>query len=127
MRQLATLILTLLTLTSFSQVKDSADSTNYIFVSEPMPSYPGGHAEMIKFIKKNLKYPRNSGTVQGKVYVEFVVNENGSLSDFRIAKGLVDSFDNSALQMVKKMPNWIPAKRDNKPIRTKMVIAVSFD
>jgi periplasmic protein TonB len=127
MRQLTTIILTLLTLTSFGQDKDSTDTTNYIFVSEPMPSYPGGHAEMIKFIKRNLKYPRDSRTVQGKVYVEFVVNENGSLSDIRVVKGLVDSLDNSALEIVKKMPKWIPAKRDDKPIRTKMVIAISFD
>src|SRR6187549_2263182 len=120
MRQLPTIILTLLTLTSFAQDKDSTDTTNYIFVSEPMPNYPGGHAKMIKFIKRNLKYPRDSRTVQGKVHVEFVVNENGSLSDFRVVKGLVDSFDNSALETVKEMPKWIPAKRDDKPIRTKM-------
>jgi hypothetical protein len=99
MRQLTTIILTLLTLTSFGQEKDSVDSINYIFVEEPMPSYPGGHAKMIKFIKKNLKYPKDSRTVQGKVYVEFVVNDTGSLSDFRVVKGLANSFDNSALEM----------------------------
>jgi outer membrane biosynthesis protein TonB len=81
MRRLTTIFLTLLTLTSFGQDKDSTDTTNYVFVSEPMPSYPGEHAEIIKFIKRNLKYPRESRTIQGKVYVEFVVNENGSLSD----------------------------------------------
>jgi protein TonB len=127
MRQLTIIILTLLTLSSFGQDKDSTVSTNYVLVNEPMPLYSGGHAEMTKFIKKNLKYRRDSRTVRGKVYVEFVVNENGSLSDFRIVKGLVDSFDNSALETVKKMPNWIPAERDNKPIRTKIVIPITFD
>jgi protein TonB len=92
-----------------------------------MPGYPGGPTEMITFIKKNLKYPRDSSTVQGKVYVEFVVNENGSLSDFKVVKGLVDSFDNNALETVKKMPKWSPAKRDDKPIRTKIVISITFD
>jgi periplasmic protein TonB len=127
MKYLTVTILSLLTLTSFGQDKDSVNSTEYVFVSEPMPSYPGGHAEMNEFIKRNLKYPKDSGTVQGKVYIEFVVNENGSLSDFRVVKGLVDSFDNSALKTVKKMPNWIPAKRDNKPVRTKIVIPITFD
>lgn len=127
MRQLTTIILALLTLTSFGQEKDLVDSTNYIFVTEPMPSYPGGHSEMLKFIKENLKYPRDSKTVQGKVYVEFVVNDNGSLSDFRVVKGLADSFDNSALETVKKMPNWIPAKKDNKPIKTKIVVPITFN
>lgn len=127
MRQLPTIILTLLTLTSFGQEKDSVDSTNYIFVEEPIPSYPGGHAEMIKFIKKNLKYPKDSGMVRGKVYVEFVINDTGSLSDIRVVKGLTDSFDNSALETVKNMPKWIPAKRDDKPIKTKMILAITFD
>ena len=86
MRQLTSIILTFLTLTSFGQDKDSTDTTNNIFVSEPMPSYVGGHGEVIKFIRKNLKYPRDSRTAQGKVFVEFVVNENGSLSDFELSK-----------------------------------------
>ena len=92
-----------------------------------MPSYPGGHAAMMKFIKKNLKYPRDSKTVAGKVYVGFVVTDDGSLSNFRIVKGLVDSFDNSALEVVKKMPKWIPARRDNKAVATEMVIPITFD
>jgi TonB family protein len=127
MRLPITIILALVTLTSFGQVNDSTYSSNCIFVTEPMPSYPGGHSEMMNFIKKNLEYPRDSRTVQGKVYVEFVVNETGSLSDFKIFKGLADSFDNSALETVKKMPKWIPAERNGKSIKTKMVVAISFD
>jgi protein TonB len=127
MKYLTFTILVLLALTSYGQDKDSVHSIVCIFVSEPLPNYPGGYAEMNEFIKRNLKYPKDSRTVQGKVYIEFVVNENGSLSDFRVARGLVDSFDNSALETVKKMPNWIPAKKNNKPIRTKMVIPIAFD
>lgn len=99
---------------------------NYIFIEEPMPMYPGGHAAMMKFIKKNLKYPRDARTVKGNVYVGFVVGENGSLSDFRIVKGLADVFDNSALAVVKKMPKWIPARRDNNPVKTEMVVRITF-
>ena len=127
MRKLTTTILTLMTLTLFGQEKDSLHSTDHILVSEPTPSYPGGHAEMIKFIKNNLKYPNDSKTTQGKVYVEVVITEEGSLTDFRVVKGLTDAFNNSALEVVKKMPNWIPAKRDNKPIQTKMLIPITFD
>src|SRR5687767_6612365 len=126
MRQLTIVILTLLTGTSFGQDKDSIDSNRIILVTEPVPGYPGGYAEMNNFIRKNLKYPKDSRTVKGKVFIEFVVNEDGSLSDFRVVKGLAESFDNSALAIVKKMPDWIPAKRDNKAIRTKMVIPITF-
>lgn len=126
MRQLTTILLTLLTLTSFGQEIDSTNSIACVFVSEPMPSYPGGLAEMDRFIKKNLKYPKGM-CVEGKVYVEFIVNENGSLSDFKVVKGLTDPFNNSALETIKKMPNWIPAKRDNQAIRTKMIIPITFN
>ena len=127
MRQLTIVILTLLAVTSFGQDKDSVDSNRTIFVTDPMPSYPGGNAEMNSFIKKTLRYPKDSIDVKGKVFIEFIVNEDGSLSDFRVVKGLVESFDNSALEAVKKMPDWIPAKWDNKTIRTKMVIPITFD
>ena len=61
MRQLTILILTLSTLTSFGQDKDSV---NYIFVEEPMPSYPGGLVEMKNFIKTNLNTQRTGGVVR---------------------------------------------------------------
>ena len=82
---------------------------------------------MGNFFKKNLKYPRGTRTVKGKVFIEFIVNEDGSLSDFRILRGLGEPFDSSALATIKKMPNWIPATRDNKPILSKMIMPVAFD
>jgi protein TonB len=69
----------------------------------------------------------DSKGVKGKVFIGFIVNVDGSLSDFKIVKGLADPFDKSALETLKKMPNWIPAKQNNKPIRTKMVMPVWFD
>ena len=129
MRQpiIAISILVLITSNALGQDKDSLHANETIFVSEPQPSYPGGYVEMSKFFKKNLKYPKDSRTVKGKVFIEFIVNVDGSLSDFKILKGLGEPFDSSALETIKKMPNWIPAKRDNKPILSKMVMPVTFD
>lgn len=129
MRQLTIVISILIFITSntFGQDKDSLDASDIIFVSEPQPSYPGGYVEMGNFLKKNLKYPRVPRTVKGKVFIEFIVNVDGSLSDFKILKGLGEPFDTTALETIKKMPNWIPAKRDNKPILSKMVMPVAFD
>lgn len=119
-------ILILITSNAMTQDQDSLETSETIFVSEPQPSYPGGYVEMNNFFKKNLKYPKDSRTVKGKVFIEFIVNVDGSLSDFRILKGLGEPFDACALETLKKMPNWIPAKRDNKPILTKMVMPVAF-
>jgi len=127
MRQLIIITLTLLTVTSFGQVKDSVDSIKIIFVTESMPEYPGGNNEMFKFLKKNLKCSKDSKDTKGKVYIGFTVNKDGSLSDFKVVKGLAESLDNCALETVKMMPNWIPAKSDNKPIQVKMVLPITFD
>src|SRR5262245_31118701 len=126
MRPLITLVLILPTLTSLGQDKDSTNSTEYIFITESTPSYPGGQAQMNNFIRHNLSTPRGYRKVQGKVFIEFVVNEDGSLSDFRVVKGLADALDKSALRTVMMMPKWIPAKRDDKPIQTKMIIPITF-
>ena len=129
MRQpiIAISILILITSNVLGQDKDSLYANEIIFVSEPQPSYPGGYVEMGNFFKKNLKYPRDSRTVKGKVFIEFIVNVDGSLSDFKILKGLGEPFDSSALETIKKMPNWIPAKRDSKSISSKMIMPVAFD
>jgi len=127
MRPLTSIILILLTLTSFGQDIASTNPTEEeIFITEPMPSYPGGQAQMNNFIRHNLSTPRGYRKVQGKVFIEFVVNEDGSLSDFRVVKGLADALDKSALRTVMMMPKWIPAKRDDKPIRIKITIPVAF-
>src|SRR5688572_19413225 len=98
MRLLIFVILALITVPSLGQEKNSADTV--IFISEPMPSYPGGVAEMQRFIKQNLRYPAGTEDVQGKVYVEFAVNEDGSISDVRIVKGLTEPYNNNAMAVV---------------------------
>ena|SRR6187549_1059183 len=127
MRQLTTIILICFTLTSFGQDKDSTETTNYVFISDPMPSYPGGVIEMDKFIKDNLIYPKNPRKLKEKVFVSFNVNEDGSLSDFFIVKGVGEPFDSIAIETLKKMPHWIPATNGTRPFRTKYVLPVKFD
>jgi TonB family protein len=104
------LVLSMLMPTLHAQDKDSVKSTQHIFIEEPAPTYPGGHSETIKFIKKHLKQPTKSNSNQGKVYIGFVVNADGSLANLTVMRGLGAPFDGIALEIVKKMPNWIPAR-----------------
>lgn len=127
MRHLIIILLVFAAMTTFGQNKDSTDTTKIILISEPMPSYPGGHAEMNNFIKHNLLRPRGSRKIKGTVYIEFIVNLDGSLSSFKVVKGLMKTFDDSALRTVMMMPHWIPAEKDNKPVQTKVVIPIKFD
>jgi TonB family protein len=120
------LLLVLTTQNAFAQT-DSVESTSVILVTEPIPHFPGGYATLNKFMRKNLAHPKQTPRIHGRVLVEFVVNKDGSLSDFRVVKGLSESYDASALDMVRKMPAWIPARMDGVPTTTKMVLPVTFD
>lgn len=69
MSQLSILILTFWCVTSYSQHKDSVNSGTSIFISDPVPSYPGGIEEMFRFISKNLYYEKDPRGIEGKVFV----------------------------------------------------------
>lgn len=127
MRRLTTIILICFTLTSFGQDKDSTETTNYMFVSDPMPSYPGGIDSLGTVIKRNLKYSKGKVDYAGVVYVEFVVTEDGSTTDFKVVKGLCDICDKNAIETLKKMSKWTPAMVNDKPIRTRLILPVKYD
>jgi protein TonB len=88
----------------------------------------GGYSVFYKFVKKKMKYPpraRRMG-IEGKVFVEFVVNEDGSLVDVKVIKGIGAGCDEEAARVVKSHPNWNPGKQRGVPKRQKMTIALVF-
>jgi periplasmic protein TonB len=88
--------------------------------------YVGGAEAMTKFISTNVKYPKNS-KLEGKVYVEFVVNEQGGIQDVKVLRGLDKEFDDISVNLIKKMPNWIPASDEKgNPISSKMILPINF-
>lgn len=82
---------------------------------ETQPEFPGGQNALVKFINQNLKITPNIAGRNGKVFVSFIVNEDGSLTDITILKGLCDVCDENSLEVFKKMPKWIPGKLNGKP------------
>src|SRR5215813_5708205 len=126
MKRLTSIILLLLALISYGQDKGSIDSTTHIFVTDPMPSYPGGIDSLMTFIKRNVKYPKGRVDYAGVVYVSFIVNEDGSSTDFKIVKGLCEPCDKNAIEVLEKMKKWIPAMVNEKPAKTRMVIPVKY-
>ena len=80
---------------------------------------------MLRFFGKNLMHPEHE-YVEGTVYVSIMVNEDGSLSDFTIVKGVSDQCDQSAIGIFKKMPKWIPAKQGDKPVKVRMILPLKF-
>ncbi len=104
---------------------DVEDNSVYTFVEEN-PMYQGGWEEMNKWISQNLKFPKDNADVQGKVFVSFVVEKDGSLSDIKIVQGLKPNYDDEAIRLVKMMPKWKPGRQNGKFARVKSTIPVIF-
>jgi len=97
-------------------------------IVEQMPEFPGGQAKMFKFISKNIKYPamaRENG-ISGTVFVMFVVNEDGAISDVQVRRGIGGGCDEEALRVVKKMPKWNAGKQRGKPVKVSFTLPIKF-
>lgn len=97
---------------------------------EKMPSFKGGEAAMMKFIRKNIKYPeleRNAG-ISGTCYVGFVVEKDGKITNARILRGLPNGpgCDKEALRVVNKMPKWKPGLQNGKPVRVQFNLPIKY-
>ena len=111
------------------EVSNNGPDENGVYsMVEDMPEFPGGMQGLVTYMGKNLEYPKNAreNNIQGRVMVSFVVNEDGHLSDFSIAKSANDELDNEALKMAKSMPNWKPGSKDGKPVKVRYTIPVNF-
>lgn len=95
---------------------------------EEMPEFPGGDAEMMKWLTKNVVYPSiaSENGIQGRVMVGFVVERDGSVSDVKILRGVDPSLDKEAMRVVKAMPKWKPGMQTGKPVRCRFTIPVNF-
>ncbi len=90
----------------------------FTYVSQ-MPEFPGGNAAWNDFLSKNLRYPEfaKENNIQGRVTVKFVVNENGSVSDVSVVKGIGGGCDEEAIRVIKKVPSWKPGKNNGVPVK----------
>jgi len=97
-------------------------------VVEDAPMYPGGDEARMKFLRDNLKYPqlaRESG-IDGTVYIEFIIEVNGSISKPVIKRDIGGGCGDEALRVVKAMPKWAPGKQRGKAVRTQFVLPIKF-
>jgi periplasmic protein TonB len=89
----------------------------------PMPEYPGGEEALYAYLKKSLRYPPGK---QGKVFVGFIIEADGSLNDIGILKGSDPLLDQEALRVVNEMPSWKPGQQDGKPVRVRYSLPINF-
>ena len=112
------------------QVEDeeSAEEQQIFIVVESMPEFPGGEPALHRYLGENIKYPqmaKESG-IQGRVFVTFVVERDGSVTDVKVLRGIGGGCDEEAVRVVKGMPKWSPGKQRGKPVRVQFNLPVKF-
>jgi protein TonB len=93
-----------------------------------MPRFPGGDAALMQFLSKNIKYPKEAENAkqEGRVIANFVVEEDGSVSNVKVVHGVAPLLDAEALRVLGLMPRWEPGQQNGKPVRVKYTVPITF-
>lgn len=98
-------------------------------VVEQDPEFPGGVEALYKFVQQNIKYPQlaKENNITGRVFVQFVVEKDGSVSNVRAARDIGGGCGAEAVRVVKSMPKWTPGKQRGKAVRAAYTLPVNFN
>lgn len=102
---------------------------NQVFTAvEQMPQFPGGDAELMKYLSTHIKYPQMAmeNNVQGQVLVQFVVQKDGSIGEVKVVRSKDPDLDKEAVRVVKTLPNFIPGKMNGQPVNVWYTLPVRF-
>lgn len=103
---------------------------NDIFEDADIPAkFVGGYPEMVKFIVSKIEYPDDAKRFgdEGTVYVSFIVEKDGSVSNVAIERGVTEELDREAKRIVRSFPNWIPGEYQYRKVRTRVRLPITFD
>lgn len=99
---------------------------------EPFPikeaEYNGGYIEMVNFINNNMNFPQDAIDmgIQGRVYISFVVEKDGSVSNVQVERGIFKSIDREATRIVRSFPTWKPGEMPTGKVRTRVRLPITF-
>lgn len=108
--------------------KTPEEDTKVFNSVEQMPQFPGGDAELLKWISSHIKYPAIAmeNNVQGRVVVQFVVTKNGSIGEVKVVRGKDPDLDKEAVRVVKTLPNFIPGKMNGQAVNVWYTLPINF-
>lgn len=109
-------------------VAEQAEEPIQFRIVEQYPEFPGGMTEYMKWLTRNLRYPdiARSQKIQGKVVVQFIVNQDGTIADAKVVKSVNPHLDREAMRVIHMMPSWKPGIQDNKPCKTMVAVPIVF-
>ena len=110
------------------QVASTPDTSKIFMEVEKMPEYPGGINALMNYLATNIHYPEKAkkDKVQGRVFINFVINKDGSVSNVKVLRGISPECDAEAARVVKGMPKWIPGEQKGQPVRVSFNLPVKF-
>ena len=114
--------------------EDEIIEIEYVLVEEffmvvvNMPEFPGGDLGLMKYIQKNVRYPAiaKEYNITGKVYISFIVDKQGSVTNVKVVRGVDKNLDEEAVRVVKSLPKYKPGKQRGKPVRVMFTIPINF-
>ncbi len=111
-----------------AEVEDEDIEEEIFMIVDTPPSFPGGDEALYRYLAENIKIPHYAleNGFQGKVYLTFVVEKDGSLSRIRVLRDIGGGCGAEAVRVVKSMPKWIPGKQRGKPVRVQFNLPVNF-
>jgi TonB family protein len=112
-----------------SETQENTSTEDAVFVVvEKMPEYPGGDEALINFLVSNIKYPEEARTkgIQGRVFVTFVVEKNGAVTNVKVIRGIGGGCDEEAIRVVSLMPKWTPGEQHGKTVRVQFNLPIMF-
>jgi len=95
---------------------------------EQMPEFPGGEAELMKFLSENVHYPTSASEmgIEGRVILRFVVSKTGEVSQVEVMRGLDPACDKEAVRVVKMMPKWIPGRQNGRNVPVYFTLPIKY-
>lgn len=110
------------------ETEEAEEEEQIFFIVEEMPEYPGGEQALRQFIADHIEYPEiaRENEISGKVYVQFVINEKGEVSDAKVVRSADPSLDKAALKVINSFPKWKPGKQRDRPVKVAYIIPISF-
>lgn len=111
-----------------TNIDETGNGSNTGIIPEKMPQFPGGGEALRKFISFHLKYPveAQKAHIEGKVFVNFIVNENGEVTNIKIARGVNPDLNSEAMRVVGLMPNWTPGQQKGKAVKVNYTVPIGF-
>lgn len=111
-----------------SALEDAPSNDSIYQIVDEMPQFPGGEAAMMKFVANNVKYPQEAKDkeIDGRVFVSFVVEKDGSVSNVKVLRGIGGGCDEEAVRVISAMPKWKPGIKDGKPVRVSYMMPINF-